>query len=101
MNACNGHLFGESSKLKIELFRLQNGPLTHANIDLMTAATALNFNEYEKYKQKQLRANEELSMTHDNDDLFESITVITSVRYLMLLRGFFIMMKTDVIVSNE
>ena len=47
----------------------------------MTVARALNFNEYEKYKQKQLRANEELSMTHDNDDMFESITVITSVRY--------------------
>ena len=81
VNACNGRLFGESSKMNIERFRLQQASSTPANMDLMRAASALNFNEYEVYKGYQRRANVELSMTRENHDILGSITSVSSVRY--------------------
>ena len=82
VNACNGRLFGNSSKLTIERFRLQQAPSTPANMDLINAASALNFYEYEKYKGYQGRANEDLAMTQEYDDSIGlTITSVSSVRY--------------------
>ena len=63
----------------------------------MTAARALNFNEYEKYKQNQLRANDNLSLTDGNDDTFGPIKVVKSVRYADAPPRIFEIMKIDAI----
>ncbi|KAL7524268.1 hypothetical protein ACHAXR_000497, partial [Thalassiosira sp. AJA248-18] len=68
VNTCNGRLFGETSKLITERFKLQQKPSTAANIDLITAASSLNLTEYEKYKGYLRRANEDYTMTCTIDE---------------------------------
>ena len=71
----NKRLFDMSQHMPVELFKLQNGPRTSPNLDLIEAATVLNLESHERYKRFQMRGLRDL----DLGTVYDSVSCKTLV----------------------